>query len=82
MGCWAVIILFGIGIFVWPLLFFLGGYVTGLTLSWVVGDLVVDTLNLMLNTTRFSVEQLPMVCAVLALVGSFFKGSVSVTRKD
>lgn len=82
MGCWAAIILFGIGIFVWPLLYFLGGYMTGLALSWVVGDLVVDTLNLMLNTTRFSVETLPMVCAVLGVIGSFFKGSVSITRKD
>ena len=82
MGCWSAIILFCIGVFIWPLLYFLGGYMTGLVLSWVVGDLVVETLNLMLNTTKFSVEQLPMVCAVLGVIGSFFKGSVSITRKD
>ena len=81
LGCWTAIVLFIVGIFVWPLLYFLGGYVTGLIFAHVVGDMIVDAVNLMFNTTRFSVETLPMVCAVLSVIGSFFKSSLSVDKK-
>lgn len=75
MGCGTAIILVVIGVFVWPVLSMLIGYLTGMILAWTVGDIVVNGLNLLFATERFSVEMLPTMCAALAVVGSFFNGS-------
>ena len=62
-----------IAMFIIPILIFLTGVVSGLILKWIVGGFVVDGLNLIFNTTRFSADKLPIVCGALAVIGSFFK---------
>ena len=66
-----------IAMFIMPILIFLGGVVSGLILKWIVGGFVVDGLNLIFNTTRFSADKIPIVCGTLAVIGSFFKITVS-----
>ena len=62
-----------IAMFIAPILVFLTGVVSGLILKWIVGGFVVDGLNLIFNTARFSADKLPIVCGALAVIGSFFK---------
>lgn len=62
-----------IAMFIIPILVFLTGVVSGLILKWIVGGFVIDGLNLIFNTTRFSADKLPIVCGALAVIGSFFK---------
>lgn len=76
-GCLGVIIL----IFLLPLLYFAGGYFTGLILKWLVGDAVIIGLNHLLDTTRFTVEMLPFTCGALGVVGSFFKTTNTYNSK-
>lgn len=66
-----------IAMFIMPILIFLSGVVSGLVLKWIVGGFVVDGLNLIFNTTRFSADKIPIVCGTLAVIGSFFKITVS-----
>lgn len=72
-NCYVEIISTIIVMFIAPILVFLTGVVSGLILKWIVGGFVVDGLNLIFNTTRFSADKLPIVCGALAVIGSFFK---------
>lgn len=82
VGCLGMLVMLIVTIIVAPILCFLGGYVSGLILNWTVGGFVVNGLNLMLNTTRFTADKLPIICGALAVVGSFFKSSLSTKSKD
>lgn len=62
-----------IAMFIMPILIFLAGAISGLILKWIIGRVVVDGLNLIFNTTRFSTDKIPIVCGTLAVIGSFFK---------
>lgn len=66
-----------IAMFIMPILIFLAGVVSGLVLKWIIGGPVVDGLNLIFNTTRFSADKIPIVCGTLAVIGSFFKTTMS-----
>ena len=68
-GCLIAIILVIIG----PLLSYFGGWVTGVILKWFMGNTIVDGLNYLFNTTRFSADMLPRICGTLGVIGSFFK---------
>lgn len=72
-NCYVEIISTIIAMFIAPILVFLSGVVSGLILKWIIGGFVVDGLNLIFNTTRFSADKLPIVCGALAVIGSFFK---------
>lgn len=82
LGCLGMLIMPIVTIIVSPILCFLGGYISGLILNWAVGGLIVNGLNLILNTTRFTGDKLPIVCGALAVVGSFFKSSLDIKSKD
>ena len=62
-----------------PVIVFLGGYLAGLILKWIVGGPVVNALNFIFNTTRFGVDNIPVICGLLSIVGSAFKSTVSVS---
>lgn len=81
-GCLGVLIALIVTIIIAPILCFLGGYISGLILKLTVGGFVVNGLNLILNTTRFTADKLPIICGALAVVGSFFKSSLSTKSKD
>ena len=80
-GCIGYIIILAIVVFASPIISFFCGYLTGSILEWVVGGMVVNGLNLLFNTTRFSTDMLPILCGALAVIGSFFKGSFSYKEK-
>lgn len=60
-----------------PVLTFLCAYVGGMLLDWIVGTKLVDGLNLMFDTTRFTRDLIPLTCATLATIGRYFKASQS-----
>lgn len=65
-----------------PVLTFLFAYVGGMILDWIVGAKLVNGLNLMFDTTRFTRELIPLSCATLATIGRYFKSSQSSTNNN
>lgn len=60
-----------------PVITFICAYVGGMFLNWIIGTQLVDGLNLIFNTTRFTRELLPLICATLATIGRYFTLSLS-----
>ena len=81
-GCIAALVAGFIALVLGPILCFLGGYISGLVLQLTVGGFVASGLNLILNTTRFTADQLPIICGALAVVGSFFQSYLRTKNKD
>ena len=44
-------------------------------LKFFIGDTVVNGMNYLFNTTRFTTDMLPTICGTLGVIGSFFKSS-------
>lgn len=65
-----------------PVLTFLFAYLGGMLLNWIVGAKLVNGLNLMFDTTRFTRELIPLTCATLAIIGRYFKASQSNTNNN
>lgn len=60
-----------------PTITFGAGWFGGWILMKIVGGAVVTGLNTLFGTTRFMPDLIPVVCGVLAVVGSYFNTSVS-----
>lgn len=60
-----------------PVLTFLCAYIGGMLLDWIVGEKLVNGLNLMFDTTRFTRDLIPIACATLATIGRYFKASLT-----
>lgn len=58
-----------------PVITFGFAYLGGMILDWIVGDKLVNGLNLMFDTTRFTRDLIPLTCATLATIGRYFKSS-------
>ena len=58
-----------------PIIVFGFAYLGGMILNAFVGELIVDGLNLIFNTTRFTTDLVPLTCATLATIGKYFKSS-------
>lgn len=56
-----------------PVITFGLAYLGGMLLNWIVGARLIEGINLMFNTTRFTRELIPLTCATLAVIGSYFK---------
>ena len=65
-----------------PVLTFFCAYVGGMLLDWIVGARLVEGLNLMFDTTRFTRDLIPLACATLATIGRYFKATQSNTNKS
>lgn len=65
-----------------PVLTFFCAYVGGMLLDWIVGAKLVEGLNLMFDTTRFTRDLIPLACATFATIGRYFKASQSNTNKS
>jgi hypothetical protein len=75
IGC-LVSLLIGIGlIIIAPMLYYVGGWITGHILKWLIGNTVVNGMNYIFNTTRFTTDMLPVACGTLGVIGSFFKST-------
>ena len=58
-----------------PVITFGFAYLGGMILDWIVGEKLVNGLNLMFDTTRFTRDSIPLTCATLATIGRYFKSS-------
>ena len=58
-----------------PILTFGFAYLGGLILQWIIGTSVTDGLNIIFNTTRFTPNLIPIVCATLATIGRYFSST-------
>lgn len=58
-----------------PVLTFGFAYFGGLILKWFVGDAVCNGLNMVFNTTRFTPNVIPIICATLATIGKYFRST-------
>ena len=72
-----VVVITLVTFFVGRFFVFAFGYICGLVLHWLIGDVVANGFNLLLNTERFTSDSIPLVVGTLALVGSFFRTSTS-----
>ena len=72
----AIVSVIILGIFL-PVIIFGAGWFGGWILMKIVGGAVVTGLNTLFGTTRFMPDLIPVVCGVLAVIGSYFKTSVS-----
>lgn len=64
-----------------PIITFGAGWFGGWILMKIVGGAVVTGLNTLFGTTRFTPDLIPVVCGVLAVIGSCFKTTVSSSKK-
>ena len=64
-----------------PLMYFASGWLTGWILKVIAGDALVNGLNLLFDTARFTPNMLPLTCAALSVVGSFFKPGVKTSME-
>ena len=62
-----------------PCTVLLFGWVTGHILKFFIGDIVINGMNYLFNTTRFTTDMLPTMCGTLGVIGSFFKSSMSTS---
>ena len=58
-----------------PVITFGFAYLGGMILDWIVGEKLVNGLNLIFDTTRFTRDLIPLTCATLATIGRYFKSS-------
>ena len=58
-----------------PVITFGFAYLGGMILDWIVGEKLVNGLNLMFDTTRFTRDLIPLTCATLATIGRYVKSS-------
>ncbi len=60
-----------------PIIIFGAGWFGGWILMKIVGGAVVTGLNTLFETTRFTPDIIPIVFGTLAVIGNFFKTTVS-----
>lgn len=78
----AAIIVGLIGLLIFsPVITFGFAWFGGWILKICVGTSIADGLNLMFNTTRFTPDIIPLACATLATIGSYFKSSQTNNNK-
>lgn len=52
------------------------GWIAGFIVKMFAGHLIADGINLLFNTSRFTSEHIPMVCATLSILCAYFRTSV------
>ena len=80
-GCLTWIITLILLVILGPVLNYFFGWLTGVILQWLIGDTVVNGMNYLFNTTRFTTDMLPTICGTLGVIGSFFKSTTSSSSK-
>jgi hypothetical protein len=77
VGCLASVLAITCVLIVGPVLYYFCGWLTGVILQWLIGDTVINGMNYLFNTNRFTVDMLPTICGTLGIIGSFFKSRSS-----
>ena len=76
-ACLTWLITLALLVIVEPVLYYFFGWLTGVILQWLIGDTVINGMNYLFNTTRFTTDMLPTICGTLGVIGSFFKSTTS-----
>ena len=63
-----------------PVIIFGAGWFGGWVLMKIVGTAVINGLNTLFGTTRFTPDIIPVVCGTLAVIGSYFKTTVNNSK--
>lgn len=74
-GCLAYVLALIVAIIIWPVLYYFFGWATGHILKFFIGNIVINVMNDLFNTTRFTTDMLPTICGTLGVIGSFFKSA-------
>lgn len=74
-GCLASLLALIVVFIICPLLNYFFGWVTGHILKFFIGNIVINGMNYLFNTTRFTTDMLPTICGTLGVIGSFFRSS-------
>lgn len=74
-GCLASLLALIVVFIICPLLSYFFGWVTGHILKFFIGNIVINGMNYLFNTTRFTTDMLPTICGTLGVIGSFFRSS-------
>lgn len=84
LGAWiATVVLTIIVVFAMPFINFWISYFVGWVCTLVIGDVLVEALNTLFNTTYFTKDMLPMCAGALGWLGGFFYSSkTSSKNKD
>ena len=64
-----------------PVFAYCCGWLGGWILSQLVGSVLTNGFNVLFNTTRFVPELIPVVCGALAVIGNFFKITMTTSKK-
>lgn len=80
-GCLTWLITLTLLVIVEPVLYYFFGWLTGVILQWLIGDTVINGMNYLFNTTRFTTDMLPTICGTLGVIGSFFRSASSTSSK-
>lgn len=80
-GCFAWLVVIVLILIFGPVFYYFCGWLTGLLLQMWIGDIVIDGMNYLFDTNRFTVDMLPTICGTLGVIGSFFKSSSSSSSK-
>lgn len=57
-------------------------YIGGCILKFFVGDVLVNGLNIIFNTTRFTKPMIPVICATIATIAKYFKTTVNMPKQQ
>lgn len=74
-GCLESLLALIVIFIIYPLLCYFFGWVTGHILKFFIGNIVINGMNYLFNTTRFTTDMLPTICGTLGVIGSFFKSA-------
>ena len=80
-GCLTWLVTLILGLIICPVLSYFCGWLIGVILQWLIGDTVVNGMNYLFNTTRFTTDMLPTICGTLGVIGSFFKSTSNSSSK-
>lgn len=79
-GC-LLVILTAVIFLLSPILTYCLGWLGGWILSQIVGTAITNGFNILFDTTRFTPELIPITCGALAVVGNYFKTSVTKSKE-
>lgn len=77
----AALFVIAVALFITPLIYVSFGYLGGLIIKWVFGGVLIDGLNILFGTDRFTPPIIPYVTATLAVIGGYFRSSVTNNKK-
>ena len=82
IGAFTVILLAIFALVISPALSFMFAYIGGCILKFFVGDALVNGLNIIFNTTRFTKPMIPVICATIATIGRYFRTMVTTSKQQ